>query len=83
MRIVNPGDLVRWWFTEYVPSDVHVSFDDHRYGIVIKVVTDDGVAFLRENGEMVKNEKRASVLWQDGSISWIPCIELKVINESR
>lgn len=83
MITINPGDLVRWLFTAYVPSDVSVSFDDYRYGIVIKVVTDDGVAFLRENGELAKNEKRASVLWQDGSISWIPCIELKVINESR
>ena len=83
MKTINSGDLVRWWFTEYVPSDGHISFDDYRYGIVLKVVTDDGVSFLREGGEIVRNEKRASVLWQDGSISWIPCIELKVINECR
>jgi hypothetical protein len=79
---VNEGDLVEWWFSEYVPCDEDIHFDHNKMGIIIKIEPDDGISFLREDGTIGKPAEKASVLWQDGSISWIPCIELKVINEN-
>tara|TARA_A100001011_G_C14126487_1_gene763560 strand:- start:234 stop:476 length:243 start_codon:yes stop_codon:yes gene_type:complete len=79
---VNEGDLVEWWFSEYVPCDEEIYFDHNKMGIIIKIEPDDGISFLREDGTIGNPTEKASVLWQDGSISWIPCIELKVINES-
>lgn len=78
---MNEGDLVEWWFSEYVPCDGDVKFDYQKHGIIIEIEIDDGISFLRKDGKMVKNEKRANVMWQDGSLSWIPCIELTVISD--
>ena len=46
--------LVEWWFSEYVPCDEDIHFDHNKMGIIIKIESDDGISFLREDGTIEK-----------------------------